>query len=121
MLYKEDGEYKLMGLLATYMQGDQEKEQYVDSEQRLLPYEEMGHITNLSFRNVEHEPDMLARLEEVKDYPESEWETVIEYVLNNKVLPGTALEMKKKQEQTEALLQTTAMALTEFIFANAGA
>lgn len=120
MLYKENGEYKLMSLLATYTQYDREQEQYVDSEQRLLPYEEMGHITNLSFQNVEHDSEILARLEEVKDYPESEWEIVNEYVLNNKVLPGTALEMKKKQEQTEALLKTTTMALTEFIFANAG-
>lgn len=120
MLYRENNEYKLMTLRATYVHNDVEKEQYVDSEQRLKPYEEMGHITNLSFQDVEHESDILARLEEVKDYPESEWETVNEYVLNNKVLPNTTLEMNKKQEQTEALTQTTAMALTEFIFANSG-
>lgn len=120
MLYRENGEYRLMSVLATYTHNNVEKEQYIENEQRLKPYEEMGHITNLSFQDVEHESDILARLEEVKDYPESEWETVNEYVLNNKVLPGTALEMKKKQEQTEALLQTTTMALTEFIFANSG-
>lgn len=104
MLYRnyESEEWQLMPLIATFLQHEKEHEQYAVSEKELRTYEEMGHIDNLEFSEAEYDQEVLDRLSEVKDYPESEYQTVSEYVLENKVLKGTTLETKKQNELLES-------------------
>lgn len=112
MLYRdhETNEWKLMPLKATFLQHEREHEQYVIDEDDLRPYEEMAHIDNLEFEEVDYDQDVINRLNEVKDYPESEMQTVSEYVLNNNVLEGTGLATQKQSEMLEAsVLELTMM------------
>ena len=116
MLYRdyEANEWKLMPLVATFLQHEREHEQYVIDEDDLRPYEEMAHIDELEFKEAEYDQETLSRLEEVKEYPENELKTVSEYVLNNNVLPGTSLVLKKQNELLEASVieLATAIAMT---------
>ncbi|HZK22794.1 MAG TPA: hypothetical protein VFC62_01690 [Atopostipes sp.] len=112
MLYRdyETNEWKLMPLKATFLQHEKEHEQYVIDEDDLSPYEEMAHIDNLEFEEVEYDQDVINRLDEVKDYPASEAETVNEYVLNDNILEGTSLALKKQNDLLEAsILEMTLM------------
>ncbi len=104
MLYRdyEENEWKLMPLMATFLQHEKEHEQYVISEEELRAFEEMAHIDNLEFKEAEYDQETISRLNEVEDYPESEFATVTEYVLNDNVLEGTTLETKKQNEDLEA-------------------
>lgn len=112
MLYRdyEANEWKLMPLVATFLQHEKEHEQYAIDETELRAYEEMDHIDELKFRQAEYQQDILGRLQEVKSYPESEMQTVSEYVLNNNVLEGTGLATQKQSEMLEAsILELTMM------------
>lgn len=104
MLYRdyEANEWKLMPLVATFLQHEKEHEQYAISETELRAFEKMDHIDELEFKEAEYDQEVLDRLNEVKDYPESEFQTVSEYVLNNKILSGTTLETKKQNELLES-------------------
>lgn len=112
MLYRdyEANEWKLMPLVATFLQHEKEHEQYAIDETELRAYEEMDHIDELKFRQAKYQQDILGRLQEVKNYPESEMQTVSEYVLNNNVLEGTGLATQKQSEMLEAsILELTMM------------
>lgn len=112
MLYRdyEANEWKLMPLKATFLQHEKEHEQYAVNEEELRAYEEMDHIDELEFKEAEYNQEVLVRLEEVKNYPESEMQTVSEYVLNNNVLEGTGLATQKQSEMLEAsILELTTM------------
>lgn len=114
MLYRTDEEWKLMPLIAKYHQHEEEHEQYAISETELRAFDEMGHIDNLEFKEAEYDQEVLERLKEVKDYPENEFQTVSEYVLENNVLKGTTLETKKRNELLEeSLLELTMMFMGE--------
>ena len=116
MLYRdyEENEWKLMPLVATFLQHEKEHEQHAISEIELRAFEEMGHIDELEFKEAEYDQEVLDRLSEVKDYPENEFQTVSEYVLENKVLKGTTLETKKQNELLEeSLLELTTMFMGE--------
>ena len=112
MLYRdyEANEWKLMPLVATFLQHEKEHEQYAINEEELRAYEEMDHIDELEVKEAEYNQGVLARLEEVKYYPASEMQTVSEYVLNNNVLEGTGLATQKQNEMLEAsVLELTMM------------
>ena len=112
MLYRdyEANEWKLMPLKATFLQHEREHEQYVIDEDDLRPYEEMAHIDNLEFEEVDYDQDVINRLNEVKDYPESEAKTVNEYVFNNKVVEGSNLALRKRNELLEeSILQLSSL------------
>jgi hypothetical protein len=112
MLYRdyEANEWKLMPLVATFLQHEKEHEQYAVNEEELRAYEEMGHIDELEFKEAEYNQGTLTRLEEVKNYPVSEMQTVGEYVLNNNVLEGTGLATQKQSEMLEvSILELTMM------------
>lgn len=104
MLYRTDEEWKLMPLVATFLQHEQEHTQYVIDETELRIHEEMAHIDELAFKPAEYPQETVNRLDEVKGYPESEFATVEAYVLHNEVLEGTSLAIKK---QLEVLEQST--------------
>lgn len=110
MLYRTEDEWKLMPLVAKYHQHGESHEQHVASESELRAHEEMGHITELTFEEAIYDSETISRLEEVKNYPESEMQTVSEYVLNNNVLEGTGLVTQKQNEMLEAsVLELTMM------------
>ena len=110
MIYKED-EYKLMPYLATYEQHGETHEQYVVDKSELEAFEQMGHISKLSFEKEEYDEGTLARLEEVKDYPEEDFQIVQDYVLENKVREGSPLDLKKKNESLELTILELSMML----------
>lgn len=111
MLYRdyEANEWKLMPLVATFLQHEKEHEQYAIDETELRAYEEMDHIDELKFRQAEYQQDILDRLQEVKDYPESEFETVRKYVLDDEIIKGTSLALNKQMEVLEVSILETAM------------
>lgn len=102
MLYRSEDKFKLMPLLATYNQHGETHEQYVIKRKELQNFEEMGHITNLTFEEVVYEKDVLDRLSEVEDYPENEFQTVAKYVEQGEIIEGTSLALKKQNELLEA-------------------
>lgn len=104
MLYRdhETNEWKLMPSKATFLQHEKEHEQYVIAEDDLRPYEKMAHIDNLEFEEVDYDQDVINRLSEVNDYPESEAETVNEYVFNNNVVEGSNIALRKQNDLLEA-------------------
>ena len=101
MLYRTDEEWKLMPLVATFLQHEQEHAQYVIDETELRIHEKMAHIDELAFKPAEYPQETVNRLDEVKGYPESEFATVEAYVLHNEVLEGTSLAIKKQLETLE--------------------
>lgn len=112
MLYRdyEANEWKLMPLKATFLQHEKEHEQYVIAEDDLRPYEKMAHIDNLEFEEVDYDQGVINRLDEVKDYPANESETVNEYVFNNKVVEGSNLALRKQNDLLEAsILELTTL------------
>ena len=112
MLYRdyEANEWKLMPLVATFLQHEKEHEQHAISEEELRAHEEMDHIDNLEFQEAKYDQETLSRLDEVKGYPASESNTVNEYVLNNNTLEGTSLALKKQNDLLEAsILEMTLM------------
>lgn len=112
MLYRdyEENEWKLMPLVATFLQHREEHEQHVIDEKELRGHEEMGHIDNLEFKEAEYSQEIINRLDEVKGYPTSEPETVNEYVFNNKIADGSNLALRKQNETLEAsILELTTL------------
>lgn len=97
MIYYEN-EYKLMPFVASYTQAKEQIEQHVPNKEELLAYEDMGHITDLAFKVAEYTDDQQQRLTEVKDYPQSEYQTVYDYVIDNKVKQGTTLAESKNKD-----------------------
>ena len=118
MLYKdyEENEWKLMPLVATFLQHEKEHEQHAIDETELRAYEEMDHIDELEFRQAEYSQETIDRLDEVKDYPESEFETVSKYVLDDEVIKGTSLALKKQMEVLEMSILEAAMMNTGGMF-----
>lgn len=109
MLYRENDQFKLMPFVATYTQHDEEHEQHVTEKADLEAFTELGHIQSLTFKEADYSAGQKERLEEVKEFPESELQAVAEYVLNDKVLPGTTLEAKKQKESLEQSILEIAM------------
>lgn len=111
MLYRdyEANEWKLMPLVATFLQHEQEHTQCVIDETELRIHEEMLHIDELAFKPAEYPQETVNRLDEVKDYPESEFATVEKYVLDNEVLEGTPLALQKQMEVLEKSIIEAAM------------
>lgn len=97
MIYYEN-EYKLMPFVASYTQSNEQIEQHVPNKEELLAYEDMGHITDLSFKSAEYTNEQQQRLTEIKDYPQSEYQTVYDYVIDNKVKQGTTLAESKNKD-----------------------
>lgn len=112
MLYRdyEKQEWKLMPLVATFLQHEQKHEKYVIDETELRAHEEMAHVDELAFEDAEYDQDMIDRLEEVKGYPESERNTVHEYVMENNIVSGTPLSISKQIETLEQAAMELAMA-----------
>ena len=104
MLYYENNEWQLMPYIAKYHQRGEDHEQHIIDESELRAHEEAGHITELTFEEAVYDSETVSRLSEVKDYVESEFATVEKYVLDNEVLEGTSLAIKK---QLEILEQST--------------
>lgn len=102
MLYRNEDKFELMPFLATYEQHGELREQYVVNKKELEDFEKMGHIKNLTFEDVKHDAEMLKRLTEVQNYPENEFRTVQQYVVEGEVLEGTSLALKKQNELLEA-------------------
>ena len=110
MLYYENEEYKLMPFLATYTKNGKEIKWHVATKGELESFEEMGHIEDLSFEEADYAPDLVLRLEEVKNYPQSEFSVVSKYVLENQTVEGTTLAVKKQGEILERSILELAMA-----------
>lgn len=110
MLYYENEEYKLMPFLATYTQNGEEIKWHVATKGELESFEEMGHIENLTFEEADYAQDLLLRLEEVKNYPQSEFSVVSKYVFENQTVEGTTLAIKKQSEILEQSILELAMA-----------
>ena len=110
MLYRADEEWKLMPLVATFLQHEQEHEQHVIDETELRAHEEMAHIDELAFNDAEYDAEVLERLEEVKNYPEEEQNTVEEYVVTGNIVSGTPLSISKQIETLEQATMELAMA-----------
>ena len=109
MLYREDEKFKLMPFVATYTQHGEEHEQHVTDKEELQAHADLGHVQDLSFVDAVYSNGEEDRLKEVADFPETEWQTVSEYVLNDKVLPGTTLESRKQKEAMEQSILEVAM------------
>ena len=101
MLYYENNEWQLMPYIAKYKQYNQENKEHVADKADKQTHFQVGNITDLSFKDAEYEQDVLSRLEEVKDYPEEDFQIVHDYVLKNKVREGSLLDLKKKNESLE--------------------
>lgn len=97
MLY-HDKEYKFMPYVASYIQHNEQHEQHVPNKDELKVYEQLGHITDLTFTDAEYTDDQRQRLAEVRDYPISEYQTVYDYVIENKIKQGTTLAERKNAE-----------------------
>ena len=102
MIIYENG-FKLMPYIAHFTQNGEQKEQAV-ADKALLGYEAMGHIANLSFEEAIYTSDQLARLEEVKGMPKTEYQAVSEYVLEGTLQEGSALANKKHTKGIQATL-----------------
>jgi hypothetical protein len=111
MLYQENDEYKLMPLIAKYTQYGQAHEQHVANKEDMQAFEEMGHIAGLSFADAAYSPEVVARLAEVKHYPESEYTAVAKYVFDNEVADGTTLAVKKQNQMLEQSVLDLSMML----------
>ena len=109
MLYYENEEYKLMPFLATYTKNGEEIKWHVATKDELESFEEMGHIEDLTFEDADYAPDLVSRLEEVKNYPQSEFSVVSKYVFENQTVEGTTLAVKKQGEILERSILELAM------------
>ena len=101
MLYYENSEWQLMSYIAKYRQHNQKIEEYVADKVDKQTHLQVGNITDLSFKDAEYEQDTLSRLEEVKGYPEEDFQVVHDYVIENKVQEDSLLDLKKKNESLE--------------------
>ena len=115
MIYYEN-EYKLMPFVASYTQANEQIEQHLPNKEELLAYEDMGHITGLTFQHAEYTNEQQQRLTEIKDYPQSEYQTVYDYVIDNKVKQETTLAESKNKDMLLIALAEMAETLTGGMF-----
>lgn len=106
MLYREDGQYKLMPLKALFNQRGEEHESYVVDKKEMEAYEEMGHISNLSFEEANYSQSQMDRLSEVANFPEKDYAEVIEYVAGGSIRKGSAMEREKEVQALKEALDT---------------
>lgn len=111
MLYRDDQGFKLAPYLAKFTQNDEETEQLVVGKDDLESFQEMGHISNLSFEESTYGADVLSRYETIKDYPASEETAAIQYVTTGAIMPNSKLE-------TDMTLKTMQTAVDSVIMAN---
>lgn len=102
MIYREDNEFKLMPYEVSFTQSGEQQTNLATEKKTWQAYEELGHISGVTFTDKEYSPDQLSRLAEVKDFPESEFSLVEEYVVNGEVPEGSRLFDKKRIEALEA-------------------
>lgn len=105
MLYRENEEFKLFPLQVTYKNSIGEEEtNFAIARDTWDAYQDLGHITDLVVEDAAYSGAQLARLEEVKGYPEAEYQSVMDYVLDGTIAPGSHLaEMKAAQIAQETL------------------
>lgn len=111
MLYRDEQGFKLMPYLAKYTQNDEKIEQLVISKDDLESFQEMGHISNLSFEESTYEADVLSRYETIKDYPATEEAAAIQYVATREIMANSKLE-------TDMALKSMQTAVDSVIMAN---
>lgn len=102
MIYRKEDEFKLMPYKVTFVQNGEEQTNHTVEKTTWLGYEELGHISNVSFEVVQYTPEQLARLEEVKNFPESEFQYIEEYVIEGDIPESSQLFAKKRLEALEA-------------------
>lgn len=101
MIYREEDEFKLMPYKVTFLQNGEEQFNFTVDKTTWIGYEKLGHITDVSFEEVEYSPEQLARLEEVKNFPESEAHYIEDYVINGNIPESSQLFTKKRLEALE--------------------
>lgn len=101
MLYRDGDKFKLMPYKATYQQHGEEHESYVVDKSEIQAFEEMGHIENLTIVDAEYSNEQQARLAEVENYPESDFQCVSAYVLDGEITEGSTLQSIKQKETLE--------------------
>lgn len=104
MLYREDGQFKLMKWKATFTQNGEEVEQFVIAKKDLESFEKMGHISDLKFEEADYEKEVLDRLDDVKEFSEKVFVPVEMYVLEGKLSKELQLETSKRMDELEASL-----------------
>lgn len=111
MLYRDEQSFKLAPYLAKYTQNNEEVEQLVIDKTDLEAFQEMGHISNLSFEESTYGADVLSRYETIKDYPATEETAAIQYVATGEIMANSKLE-------TDTALKTIQTAVDSVIMAN---
>lgn len=110
MLYRDEQGFKLMPYLAKYTQNDEEIEQLVIGKDDLESFQEMGHISNLSFEESTYGADVLSRYETIKDYPATEEAAAIQYVATGAIMPNSKLETDTALKTMQTVVDTVIMA-----------
>lgn len=107
MLYRNNNEYKLFTFKATFIEDGVQKTEYGYDKELFNK-----RATAVIFEDIHYTEAQRDRLNEVKEYPESEFYSVQEYVLNNKILPGTQLAQFKNMEVIEnSIMELTIIVL----------
>lgn len=101
MIYRENNEYKLAPLKAHYTKNGEAEENIAFDKTEWESRQELGHIADLTFEDLVYTPEQLSRLAEVKDYPETEFPFIEDYVLNGTAAEGSQLFAKKRMEALE--------------------
>lgn len=111
MLYRDEQGFKLAPYLAKFTQNGEEVEQLVIGKDDLESFQEMGHISNLSFEKSTYAADVLSRYETIKDYPATEEAAAIQYVANGSIMPNSKVE-------TDVALKSMQTAVDSVIMSN---
>lgn len=111
MLYRDEQGFKLAPYLAKFTQNGEEVEQLVIHKTDLEAFQEMGHISNLSFEESSYGADVLSRYETIKDYPVTEEAAAIQYVDTGAIMPNSKVE-------TDVALQSMQTAVDSVIMSN---
>lgn len=111
MLYRDDQGFKLAPYLAKFTQNGEEIEQLVIGKDDLESFQEIGHISNLSFEESIYAADVLSRYETIKDYPATEEAAAIQYVANGSIMPNSKVE-------TDVALKSMQTAIDSVIVSN---
>lgn len=102
MIYRENNVFKLMPYKVTYTQNSETQENFTDNKKLWQAYQEMGHISDLNFETVDYSQEQIDRLVEVKDFPESEFANVEQYVVEGIVAEDSPLFYKKENDHLKA-------------------
>ena len=111
MLYRDDQGFKLAPYLAKFTQNGEEIEQLVIGKDDLEIFQEIGHISNLSFEESTYAADVLSRYETIKDYPATEEAAAIQYVATGSIMPNSKVE-------TDVALKSMQTAVDSVIMSN---